>query len=159
MQAYHLRTEEPGRCTVGAIIGTDTMPLDSLLIYEADLLLGYAPDGKRKGDIRKYSKECIGRAVKITLNDPSVEGEVISKIEPHQNVVDILSKIYSMPVENGLFRVEKRMTLDWDYQGTTKELIHILTEGRVEHKDQGKRRRRLRDFIPRIRIPIPAPAY
>lgn len=174
MEAHHIKTKEPGQRD---LLGTPEFyfTLDSLLIPDASIMMGYSPKNARSGKILSYPypSEYARRAEFLVYkegklpNGEKIKGEVVSKIELPDELVENIRRMYKpfregvhIPYWNG-----RDVRLGWDYKGTTRELVYILSGGQYINTGRGKRRRRkfsLGDILSRFKpspIPIPVPAF
>ena len=164
MEAYHLRTREAGDCLIGGPLGLDLITVDSLFVDEANFLIGYVQDNERAGEIRSYDGEGRLGALKI-LRDASLSRKaVISKIDLDQEIIDRIKDLYHLHPEEyrSKYLTESKVRLSWDYQGTTSELLRILTRGFTENNNSGGRKRKginvkrvLERLFPPVLRPIP----
>ncbi len=160
MLAFHVRTSEPDRYDPMCL---ENFKLDSLLIKDASILIGYIPHNKREGRIVSYPcPSTYSKRFQDLINgDKSVEGEIISKMELEDIIVEKIRENYDPELreDEKVFHKGKKVFLGWDYQETTQELVYILSDGFTKDDISGKRKKvKEKASIKHVTILEPLPA-
>ncbi|MCX6819048.1 MAG: hypothetical protein NT129_03560 [Candidatus Aenigmarchaeota archaeon] len=164
-QAYHIRTEEqrsPGLCL-------DIRTLDSLLVCDKwPMLLGYTPkpENKRLGEIWCYPvpSSAYDRVMALIHGRTSYEGqalrgEIIKELLLDPDRVERIQRNYRPNFREcePIYNVTRRVELPWDYEGSTKQLLAILSNDFKGNR--GKRKRVEKYSIQRIPVLQPIPSF
>jgi len=160
MWAYHVATREPSPYDP---MGFEYFNLDSLLIEDAFILIGYGPDDERKGRILSYPcpSTYSERFLGIVNGDKSIRGDFISKINLDEDIVSRIKRNYNPLLESGekIYHLGKEVFLGWNYKGTTQELVHILSDGLI--KNDGGKRKTIKERLFKAIFPVlePLPSF
>ncbi|MFH0868253.1 MAG: hypothetical protein V1831_02985 [Candidatus Woesearchaeota archaeon] len=166
MEAYHVRTEE--QRTPG-LLCLSLVAMDSLFIPTHQILMGYAQEDARSGEIRSYPSPSLysSRLETVVTGRKSYQGEqvlgeLIADVNLSEELVNRIKQNYHPPTQkDGCYLVTRLIRLDWDYKGSTKELLYILSAGPVKEKgDNGGKRKKVKERSPKT-IPVlqQAPAF
>jgi hypothetical protein len=166
-QAYHIRTEEqrsPG------LLCLDTRTLDSLLVCDKfPMLLGYTPEpeNNRLGEIWCYPAPSLAYYRLMALingqtlyKGESVSGDIIKALQLDQTLTErIRRNNYRLYFRERIpsYNVTRHVELPWDYEGSTEQLLAILSNN--FKGDKGKRKRVREPSIQRIQVLQPIPSF
>lgn len=155
MEAYHAKTSEPSPYDP---IGFEFFTLDSLLIKDASLLMGYAPHDLRRGSVLSYRCPSVysERFEALIRGDKSVRGEIVAKMELTDDIVESIRESYDVELREfeRTYHDCGEVRLSWDYQGTTRELVHILSKGYADFIGGGGRPRKKEKKWFSLNIPV-----